>query len=137
MELFECTIFTFSNQVLKVKAQHVKFQTLHEGEITILPGHENKKFILSAGKILVQMPESKIKGTHDISDADIHTKDYAKTKDLRVRSYYNGPGYGRFNDGILDIFAFPILQEHDENLEKQLESLGAYGVQLKESWSLY
>jgi hypothetical protein len=139
MKLFECTVFTFSTQILKVKVQHVTFNTVDEGEVSIFPGHENKKFVLSAGKILLQISESKTKAPiSDISSNDIYTKDYIKIKDVSARSYYNGAGYAQMIDENLIIFGFPILQEfsYDQNIEKQLENLGSYGHELKAKWGI-
>jgi|GEM_PF-3279730 len=130
--IFDCGIFTFSNEVFNRKVQSVQLITLEDGEITILAGHEDARFFLRAGKITIKMRDVKDtkNAKHDGHGFDL----YAKRESTRV--FYNGSGYVEICKNQLHIFAFPVLSEDALNKEtkNQISAFGKYGKQCLDIW---
>ncbi len=129
MQLFECTICTFSHQVLDRRVQSVKFVTLHDGEVVVMHGHESTTFFLCPGKITVQMREPHAKDNKHAYDI------YSKSAE-GVRTFCNGYGYVKIEDGKLYIFAFPIFMESElsKEVEEQMKNFGGYGTNCWIAW---
>lgn len=130
--IFDCSIFTFSNEVFNRKVQSVQLITLDDGEITILAGHEDAKFFLRAGKITIKMRDMKDAKNvkHDGHGFDL----YAKRESVRV--FYNGSGYIEIRKNQLFIFAFPIFSEDvfNKEVENQISTFGEYGKHCLDTW---
>ena len=137
MQLFECSIYTFSQEIFNRRVQSISFTTLHEGELTILHGHEDAMFFLQPGKINMQMRDvhSKEKDEHN---KEQHAYDiYAKNDVTQThRSFYNGVGYAKIEHGKVSIFAFPILAHGalNKEMEEKIAAFGEYGYKCLSGW---
>lgn len=105
-ELFDCKIQTFAQEILHRKVLSVQISTAEDGMITILPHHENIRFFLQPGKMIVTARDN-------------------------IREYYYGFGSVGMHDDVLAITAAPIYTpaEYAKNKSK-LHELGDIGDNL-------